>query len=71
MNRLALALFPMVATTLMGIAVIAVLTIDIWATGEPILWAAIGGFAVSLPVSWWIGRQITALTADRKDNTAS
>jgi hypothetical protein len=70
MNRLGLALFPMVATTLMGIAVVAVLTMDIWATGKPILWAAIGGFALSIPVSWWIGRQITALAAERKDGAA-
>ena len=65
MNRLALMIFPMVSTTLMGIAVVVVLTMDIWATGEPILWAAIAGFAAALPVSWWIGRQITAVTAPR------
>lgn len=65
MNRLALALFPMVSTTLMGVAVVAVLTINIWATGEPILWAAIGGFVISIPVSWWIGRQVTAVTGGR------
>jgi hypothetical protein len=70
MNRLGLALFPMVATTLMGIAVVAVLTMDIWATGKPIAWAALAGFVVSIPVSWWIGRQITALTVGR-DNRAS
>jgi hypothetical protein len=68
MNRLALALFPMVATTLMGIAVVAVLTMDIWATGQPILWAALAGFVVSIPVSWWIGRQITAVTGGRGNN---
>lgn len=70
MNRLALALFPMVATTLMGIAVVAVLTMDIWATGRPILWAALGGFVLSIPVSWWIGRQITAVTRDRRGGVA-
>jgi hypothetical protein len=67
MNRLALMLFPMVATTLMGIAVVAVLTMDIWATGQPILWAAVAGFVVSIPISWLIGRQITAVTGARKD----
>lgn len=67
MNRLGLALFPMVATTLMGIGVVAVLTMDIWATGQPILWAAAAGFILSIPVSWWIGRQITAVTGGRKD----
>lgn len=67
MNRLALMLFPMVATTLMGIAVVAVLTMDIWATGQPILWAAVAGFVVSIPISWLIGRQITAVTGGRKD----
>lgn len=62
MIRLALVLFPMVATTLMGIAVVIVLTMNIWATGEPILWAAVAGFVVSIPVSWLIGRQVTAIT---------
>jgi hypothetical protein len=70
MNRLALMLFPMVATTLMGIAIVAVLTMNIWATGQPILWAAVAGFVVSLPVSWWIGGQITALTAPRDDRSS-
>jgi len=65
MNRMSLALFPMVATTLMGIAVVAVLTMDIWATGQPILWAALAGFAAAVPVSWWVGRQITAVTGAR------
>jgi hypothetical protein len=54
----------------MGIAVVAVLTMDIWATGQPILWAAVAGFAVSIPVSWWIGRQITAVTSGRGNNAA-
>jgi hypothetical protein len=67
MNRLALMLFPMVATTLMGIAVVAVLTMNIWATGQPILWAAVAGFVVSIPISWLIGRQVTAVTGARKD----
>ncbi len=67
MNRLALMLFPMVATTLMGIAVVAVLTMDIWATGQPILWAAVAGFVVSISISWLIGRQITAVTGARQD----
>ena len=65
MNRLALMIFPMVSTTLMGIAVVAVLTVDIWATGAPILWAAVGGMALSVPVSWWVGRQMTKVTAPR------
>jgi hypothetical protein len=60
----------MVATTLMGIGVVAVLTMDIWATGQPILWAAVAGFVVSIPVSWWIGRQITAATGGRTDRQA-
>ena len=62
-------LFPMVATTLMGIAVVAVLTVNIGATGQPILWAALGGFVVSIPVSWWLGRQVTALTGPRQDGS--
>jgi predicted PurR-regulated permease PerM len=70
MNRIAFVLFPMVATTLMGIAVVAVLTMDIWATGKPILWAALAGFILSIPVSWLIGRQITTLTAARSNRAS-
>jgi hypothetical protein len=58
MLKIALVLFPMIATTLMGIAVIAVLTMDIQAGMQPIALAALAAFAVSVPASWFIARQI-------------
>lgn len=58
MLKIAAALFPVIATTLMGIAVIAVLSLDMQAGSKPILWASIGAFIVSLPVSWFIAGQI-------------
>jgi len=58
MLKIALILFPVIATTLMGAAVIAVLTIDMQSGFQPILWAALGAFFASIPVSWLIARQI-------------
>jgi len=61
MLKIALVLFPMIATTLMGIAVIAVLTMDIQAGMRPIALAALAAFAVSVPASWFIARQIAGV----------
>lgn len=58
MLKIASVLFPVIATTLMGIAVIGVLTIDMQAGVRPILWAALAAFCVSMPMSWLIARQI-------------
>ena len=58
MLKIALVLFPVIATTLMGIAVIAVLTMDIQADMQPIALAALAAFALSAPASWFIARQI-------------
>jgi predicted PurR-regulated permease PerM len=52
-----MTLFSMISTTMMGIGVVVALT-----TGndtlKPILIAAAIGFVLSVPVSWWITRQI-------------
>jgi predicted PurR-regulated permease PerM len=57
MSRLMMTLFSMISTTMMGIGVVVALT-----TGndtlKPILIAAAIGFVLSVPVSWWITRQI-------------
>ncbi|KPP94790.1 MAG: hypothetical protein ACOCYR_05420 [Erythrobacter sp.] len=58
MLKIALVLFPMIATTLMGIAVIAVLTMDLQAGMQPIAIAALVAFVLSVPASWFIARQI-------------
>lgn len=58
MLKIASMLFPVIATTLMGVAVIAVLTMDMQSTSQPILWAAVGALVLSVPISWFIAKQI-------------
>lgn len=58
MLKIALILFPVIATSLMGAAVITVLTIDMQSGSQPILWAALGAFFASIPIAWLIARQI-------------
>ncbi len=62
MFKMMLVLFPVIATSLMGIAVIAVLGMDMWAGWQEIALAAAGGFIVSIPISWWVGKQVIAKT---------
>ncbi|CTQ31542.1 hypothetical protein [Jannaschia rubra] len=57
MFQLAAILFSMVATSTMGIAIIAVLTMG-YATLVPILIAAGVGFVVAIPATWFIVRAI-------------
>lgn len=59
MTRLFFLLFSMVATTLMGIAIVVVLTMGL-DTLRPILIAAAIGFAFAIPVTWFVAGQITA-----------
>ncbi|WP_432450480.1 CTP synthetase [Aliiroseovarius marinus] len=59
MLRLALVLYAMIGTSLAGIFMVAALTMGM-DTAQPIIWAAIAGFAVGLPVSWVIAKQINA-----------
>tara|TARA_R100000049_G_scaffold5302_1_gene15183 strand:+ start:6552 stop:6752 length:201 start_codon:yes stop_codon:yes gene_type:complete len=62
MFRITLILLPIVATSLMGMAVIAVLSLDMQAGWQPIALASAAGFIVAIPVSWFIGRKIVAKT---------
>tara|TARA_B100000678_G_C17738068_1_gene313513 strand:- start:152 stop:352 length:201 start_codon:yes stop_codon:yes gene_type:complete len=62
MLRITLILLPIVATTLMGMAVIAVLSMDMRAGWQPIAIASAVGFALAIPISWFIGRKIVAKT---------
>lgn len=60
-----LVLFPVIATSLMGIAVIAILGLNMWAGWREIALAAAGGFAASIPISWWVGKRVIAATGSR------
>lgn len=62
MFKMMLVLFPVIATTLMGIAVIAILGIDMWAGPREIALSAAAGFVLSIPISWWVGKQVIAKT---------
>ncbi len=57
MTRLMMTLFSMISTTLMGVGVVVALT-----TGndtlKPILIAAAIGFVLSIPVSWYVAKQL-------------
>ncbi len=57
MLRLASILFSMVATTLAGIAVMAVLVMG-YDTLQPILIAAAVGFSLAIPVTWIVTKMI-------------
>lgn len=62
MYRMMMILLPIVATTLMGMAVIAVLSMDMQAGWQEILVAAAVGLVVSVPISWFVGKQVVAKT---------
>ncbi|NVO28298.1 CTP synthetase [Donghicola sp. C2-DW-16] len=57
MLRLALTLFSLISTTLMGTGVVLVLTMGM-DTLTPILGAAVAGFLIALPISWFVAKQI-------------
>ncbi len=57
MIRLAMVLFSLIATTLMGVAIVAVLVAG-YDTLVPILIAAAVGFVISVPVSWLVADRI-------------
>jgi hypothetical protein len=59
MPRLAMVLFSIISTSLMGVAIIATLTMG-YGTLRPILLAAAIGFVLAIPVSLWVARQISA-----------
>lgn len=59
MTKLSLVLFVIVATTMMGIFIVAALTMGL-DTARPIILAAAAGFLGAVPVSWLIARRITS-----------
>lgn len=61
MNRLMWILHAVISTTLMGIGVTGVLAVSMpgW---KPIVVAAVIGFVVALPVSWFVANKIQHLT---------
>lgn len=67
MIRLAAILYSIVATTLSGIGVIAVLSAG-YDTMVPIITAAAIGAVVAVPVSYLVARKITHLTANKVEN---
>lgn len=58
MMRLTLILFSMISTTLMGVGIVIALTMGL-DTLQPILIAAILGFVMAVPVSWFVAKQIS------------
>ncbi|MBT2130357.1 CTP synthetase [Aliiroseovarius lamellibrachiae] len=61
MLRLTAVIYVLLGTTLAGIFIIAALTMGL-DTGKPIIYAAIAGFVVGLPISWVVAKQISNLS---------
>ena len=59
MTRLMMILFSMISTTQMGVGVIIALTTG-YDTLQPILIAVAVGFLLSIPVSFYVAKAITA-----------
>lgn len=60
MNKyLPFALFFVIATSLMGSAIVAVLTLQQFSGAKPILMAAALGLVASLPVTWLISKKLS------------
>lgn len=57
MTRVMMLLFSMIATTLMGIGVVVVLTAGV-VTYAAIIAAAVVGFLLAIPVSWLVAKQL-------------
>ncbi len=57
MTRLMLILFSMISTTLMGIGIVIALTAGM-VDATAIIAAAVIGFVLAIPVSWFVARQI-------------
>lgn len=55
--RLMMVLFSIISTTLMGVGVIVALTTG-YVTLTPILIAAAIGFALAVPASWYVAKQL-------------
>jgi len=57
MFTLFLAAYLLTAPTLMGIIVIALLTVDM-ISAQYIIYAAVAGAVIALPVAWLLGRKL-------------
>jgi len=57
MSRLMLVILVMASVTMAGIAIVIALTLGLDTT-RPIVTAAAIGFVLSVPVSWFVARQI-------------
>ena len=66
MYRLMFVIHTMTMTVLMGIFITAVLTMNLpgW---QPVAVAAAAGFLVSIPVSWWVAREIIRRSPDHAE----
>lgn len=60
MLRLTLLMYSILSGTLAGTAIIAVLVAG-YGTMMPIIYAAIAGFVLALPVSWAIAKKLSSL----------
>ena len=60
MFSLRLAASLLVAPTLMGVFVIALLTADLF-SGQYITYAAIAGAVLGIPVAWWLASKLNHL----------
>lgn len=56
--RLTFALHFVIGTTLMGMFVIAALSMG-YGTARPIIMAVAAGFLIAIPISWLVARKIT------------
>ena len=54
------ALFFIVSTTLMGTAMVAVLTMQQFSGWQPLVGAAAAGLLASLPVTWILAKKLSA-----------
>ncbi len=59
MIRIAILIFAIISITLVGIAIIAVLVAG-YGTLRPIVYAAIAGAVISVPVTWGVAKKIAA-----------
>lgn len=60
-GRLMMILFAVICTTMIGSAVVAALTMGL-DTARPLMLAIGGGFLLSIPVTWFVARQMTKLS---------
>lgn len=60
MLRLTLLMYSILSGTLAGTAIIAVLVAG-YGTMMPIIYAAIAGFVLALPVSWGVAKKLSSL----------